>query len=215
MSSAVRLLNNDDWHEMLCCCSLRRGTLRICSRGFFYEISTGTGGPLSCAQYHFDTLNGDLDLDCMDHIIPQCRVGVGATHNHDPPPRELVAILLFRWRCMLLAVYNPFTSNPRGIIREVYRDFRRDVFPLSITLDRAIAYFWRGVRSLMRRRVEDPLDTDVARWLRALGSVPYDRTLARFRDSRLWKPRGLLAPGDSDDEEVLAPYEGREILAGE
>lgn len=112
---------------------------------------------------------------------------------------------------MLFGVYKPLISQPQDIVREVYRDFWGDLFPLSISEDRAVVFLWRGVRGLIRLRISDPQDRDVARWLWTLGFVRYHRTLARFRDSRVWNPRGLLAVDVSDDG-VLAPYEGREVL---
>ena len=157
--------------------SLQRRILGINPEtGHFYDQSNGR-----CARKVFLNLDKDLDLKLMDHSIV-CSAKPTERHNHDPPPRPLVAVLFLRWKSIVHAVWDPVVLRPRESIRAMY-DQMKD---LPITKERAVKFMKNSVDAYQRHLKNDTDDPMLLRWVTYCGPDSFAVAESFYSETRAW-----------------------------
>ena len=136
MAAAVTKRRDD----ILVCPSLSNSLMNTnLKTGYFYDRSIYVQKKSTCSHSRFIKLDKELKLNLLDHSV-KCILEPNQTHHHDPPPRQLVGLFLFRWQSVIYFVRDRLTPE-RAI--ELSYDGWMETLPIS--KQQAIEYFSKSV----------------------------------------------------------------------
>ena len=170
--------------DFLICASLKNGYLTFNPiTGQFHRKSSNGENCWPCARYIFVILDQDLKLGLMDCSI-KCVAEPDGVHNHDPPPRSLVSLLLMKWQSIMLAIRQMVTpANAMGVIYDGWRG------RLPVSKERTIQYFSRlaTTGTIYSNYKSHECNKDVReKWLKNCGPEALAVALKFYKTTLIW-----------------------------
>ena len=138
-----------------------------------------------CGLRVFVKLDRDLHLGLMDHSV-LCTASPDDVHQHDPPPRQLVSLILLRWHSIVHASREKVAFDDAVWI--VYEEWKES---LPISKQRAIKYFSKSITAPSTHNFKSRTQKN-----RLKQTVPRDlvATLRFYSKTSVW-PRVEPIPG--------------------